>query len=83
MMIEYYKSIGKSLYSDANGTLRITFGNVKGVSLEDGITYGPFTRLEGINKKHSGEEPFNAPDKLMDLRLQIDPLLRVPCYKNT
>ena len=45
---KYYKSIGKSLYSDANGTLRITFGNVKGVSLEDGITYGPFTRLEGI-----------------------------------
>ena len=41
---KYYKSIGKSLYSDANGTLRITFGNVKGVSLEDGITYGPFTR---------------------------------------
>ena len=64
---KYYKSIGKSLYSDANGTLRITFGNVKGVSLEDGITYGPFTRLEGINKKHSGEEPFDAPDKLMDL----------------
>ena len=64
---KYYKSIGKSLYSDANGTLRITFGNVKGVSLEDGITYGPFTRLEGINKKHSGEEPFDAPNKLMDL----------------
>ncbi len=64
---KYYKSIGKSLYSDANGTLRITFGNVKGVSLEDGITYGPFTRVEGINKKHSGEEPFDAPDKLMDL----------------
>ena len=64
---KYYKSIGKSLYSDANGTLRITFGNVKGVSLEDGIIYGPFTRLEGINEKHSGEEPFDAPDKLMDL----------------
>ncbi len=82
---KYYKSIGKSLYSDANGTLRITFGNVKGVSLEDGITYGPFTRLEGINKKHSGEEPFNAPDKLMDLisqknygRYELESLGSVP-----
>ena len=82
---KYYKSIGKSLYSDANGTLRITFGNVKGVSLEDGITYGPFTRLEGINKKHSGEEPFDAPDKLMDLisqknygRYELESLGSVP-----
>ena len=82
---KYYKSIGKSLYSDANGTLRITFGNVKGVSLEDGITYGPFTRLEGINKKHIGEEPFDAPDKLMDLisqknygRYELESLGSVP-----
>jgi hypothetical protein len=82
---KYYKSIGKSLYSDANGTLRITFGNVKGVSLEDGITYGPFTRLEGINKKHNGEEPFDAPDKLMDLisqknygRYELESLGSVP-----
>ena len=27
----------------------------------------PFTRLEGIPQKHTGEEPFNASDKLLNL----------------
>ena len=57
----------KQLYADANGTLRVTYGNVKGVSLKDGLTYEPFTRLEGIPQKHTGQKPFNASDKLLNL----------------
>ena len=50
-----------------NRTLRVTYGNVKGVSLKDGLTYEPFTRLEGIPQKHTGQKPFNASDKLLNL----------------
>ena len=67
LLKQYYQSSNKQLYADANGTLRVTYGNVKGVSLKDGLTYDPFTRLEGIPQKHSGEEPFNASKKLLNL----------------
>ena len=40
---------------------------MKAVSLKDGLTYEPFTRLEGIPQKYTGEEPFNASDKLLNL----------------
>ena len=66
-MKKYYKSSNKQLYADANGTLRVTYGNVKAVSLKDGLTYESFTKLEGIPQKHTGEEPFNASDKLLNL----------------
>ena len=45
MLKKYYEASNKQLYSDANGTLRVTYGNVAGVSLKDGINYEPFTRL--------------------------------------
>ena len=63
----YYQSIDKQIYADANGTLRVTYGNVKGVTLQDGVSYKPFTTLEGIAQKHTGVEPFNAGKKLLDL----------------
>ncbi len=55
----YYQSIGKQIYSDANSTLRVTFGNVIGSSLRDAVHYHPFTKLEGILEKNTGVEPFN------------------------
>ena len=67
LLKKYYQASNKQLYADANGTLRVTYGNVKGVSLKDGLTYEPFTRLEGIPQKHTGKKPFNASDKLLNL----------------
>ena len=67
MLRAFYESEGRSIYADANGTLRVTYGNVKAVTLEDGLLYQPFTTLEGIPAKHSGQEPFNAPQKLLKL----------------
>ncbi len=67
LLKQYYESLDKQMYADANGTLRVTYGNVAGVSLKDGIIYEPFTRLEGIVQKHTGVEPFNASNKLLDL----------------
>ncbi|MFB3906655.1 MAG: S46 family peptidase [Acidobacteriota bacterium] len=46
---------------DANSTLRVTFGQVKGVDSKDGLYWKPFTTLAGIEQKHTGEGEFNAP----------------------
>ena len=67
LLRKYYESSDRQMYADANGTLRVTYGNVAGVSLQDGIKYEPFTRLEGIAQKHSGKKPFKASDQLLSL----------------
>ncbi|WP_251359998.1 S46 family peptidase [Kangiella sp. TOML190] len=61
-MIDYYNFLGKPIYADANSTLRVTYGNVKGYSPQDGIYATPFTSLEGLLAKHTGEDPFNSPE---------------------
>ncbi len=58
---------GKVTYPDANSTLRVTYGTVLGGSPKDGLIYTPFTTLEGITAKDTGEEPFNAPQRELDL----------------
>jgi hypothetical protein len=60
-VIAWKKSQGKPVYPDANSTLRVTYGTVSPYSPKDGITKGPFTTVEGIVEKHTGKEPFNAP----------------------
>ncbi len=51
---------------DANSTLRVTFGQVKGVDARDGLFYKPQTTLAGIVQKHTGEGEFNAPKAQLD-----------------
>ncbi|RPI29517.1 MAG: S46 family peptidase [Acidobacteria bacterium] len=46
---------------DANSTLRVTFGQIKGVDSKDGLYWKPFTTLAGIEQKHTGEGEFDAP----------------------
>ncbi|MGE4261349.1 S46 family peptidase [Shewanella sp.] len=60
-IIAYYHSLGKPVYADANSSLRVTYGNVKGYSPKDGLYAVPFTRLQGIAQKDTGVEPFDAP----------------------
>jgi hypothetical protein len=51
---------------DANSTLRVTFGTVKGVSPRDGLAYAPQTRLAGILEKHRpGDPEFEAPAEVL------------------
>lgn len=66
-IIAWQDAQGYAAYPDANSTLRITYGNMVGGSPKDGLIYEPFTRLEGILEKDTGEEPFNAPRKQLDL----------------
>jgi hypothetical protein len=65
-VIAWKKSLGKPVYPDANGTLRVTFGTVAPYSPRDGVIKGPFTTLEGIAEKHTGVTPFIAPQALLD-----------------
>ena len=60
-VIAFNKASQKPVYADANGTLRVTFGEVKGYQPRDGVAYQPFTTLKGISEKHTGQSPFNAP----------------------
>lgn len=66
-IIAYNQSIGKPVYADANSTLRVTYGNVKGYSPKDGNFMIPFTTLRGLEQKETGEWPFNSPEKLLNL----------------
>lgn len=63
---DHRRADGRHVYPDANGSLRITFGNVTGYTKLDGETQQPFTRLEEVAQKATGEEPFDAPQALLD-----------------
>jgi len=58
---------GRELYADANGTMRLNFGEVKGYSPRDAVYYRPFTSLEGVAEKHTGVPPFDCPDRILEL----------------
>ena len=62
-IIDWQRANDYVAYPDANSTLRVTYGNVLGGSPKDGLIYEPFTRLEGITEKHTGEWPFNSPER--------------------
>ncbi len=59
-LIDFRASQGRATYPDANSSLRITFGNVMGVSPRDGLYYQPFTTTRGLVEKHTGEGEFDA-----------------------
>ena len=65
-MLAYAESQGRTLYPDANGSLRFTYGKVTGKSV-DGETWHPFTTAEGLVAKHTGKGEFDAPDKAVAL----------------
>ena len=59
--------LGKSFIPDANNTLRLTYGRIKGYSPADAVYYEPFTTLRGVLEKTTGREPFDTPAALFDL----------------
>ncbi|HEY5852456.1 MAG TPA: S46 family peptidase [Lysobacter sp.] len=63
---DYRKSKAQFVYPDANSSLRITFGSVTGYTKLDGSKQVPFTRLEEVAAKATGQDPFNAPQALLD-----------------
>lgn len=56
------------IFPDANSTLRVTYGKVKGYSPSDAVYYNPVTYLEGVMEKYvPGDYEFDVPQKLIDL----------------
>jgi len=60
-LITFLKTKGKHVYPDANSTLRVTYGTVKGYKPADATSFSPFTSLEGVVEKETGTDPFNTP----------------------
>ncbi|MBN2264557.1 MAG: S46 family peptidase [Candidatus Aminicenantes bacterium] len=58
---------GQDFVPDANSTLRLTFGRIRGYSPADAVHYRPFTTLDGVLEKSTGREPFDTPAKIFDL----------------
>ncbi|MCB9778618.1 MAG: S46 family peptidase [Alphaproteobacteria bacterium] len=53
-----------AVYPDADSTLRVTFGQVKGYQPRDGVWHLPHTTVAGVVEK-AGDDPFDAPDKVL------------------
>ena len=82
---------GGTFAPDANGTLRFTYGPVRGYTPKDAVYYEPQTTLKGVLEKETGTFPFIVPDKIKklytakDFGRYMDPRLKeVPtCFLNT
>jgi hypothetical protein len=56
------------IFPDANSTLRVTYGKVKGYEPRDATYYEPVTYLDGVMEKYiPGDYEFDVPQKLIDL----------------
>ncbi len=56
------------IFPDANSTLRVTYGKVKGYEPKDATVYKPMTYLDGVLEKYiPGDYEFDVPKKLIDL----------------
>lgn len=57
---------GGDLAPDANSSLRVTYGTVRGYRPRpDAPVYEPFTTLSGVLAKHRDQAPFDVPDALL------------------
>jgi hypothetical protein len=64
---------GSRIFPDANSTLRVTYGKVKGYAPKDAIVYSPVTYLDGAMEKYlPGDYEFDVPAKLIDLYKKKD-----------
>ncbi len=58
----------KDFYPDANLTLRVAYGHIKGYSPADGVYYTPSSTIEGIMEKDNPEVfDYNIPQVLRDI----------------
>jgi len=61
------------MFPDANSTLRVTYGKVKGYAPKDATLYTPVTYLDGAMEKYiPGDYEFDVPAKLIDLYKKKD-----------
>ncbi len=66
---------GTGAYPDGTGTLRLSFGTVKGYQ-EDGRAVAPFTDFAGLyvrERQFGGKPPYDLPRRWLDRRAALDP----------
>lgn len=60
-------------WSDANSTLRVTYGKLEGSVPRDGMKYTPFTTFDGIIEKYNtGNEDYELLPRMLELYEQKD-----------
>ena len=65
--------VPKAFYPDANLTLRVAYGHIKGYSPADGTYYSPSSTIKGIMEKDNPEIfDYNIPQRLRDIYAQKD-----------
>ena len=52
---------------DANRTLRLTYGHIRGYSPADAVYYKPISSTNGVLEKTTGRPPFDPPERLIQL----------------
>ncbi len=58
----------KTLYPDANSTMRLTYGTIQDYDPKDAVTYKYYTTLQGVVDKYKpGDYEFDVPQRLIDL----------------
>ncbi|QBO58708.1 S46 family peptidase [Chryseobacterium salivictor] len=58
----------RKFFPDANSTLRVAYGQVKGSNPRDAVYYGYQTHLEGVMEKYvPGDYEFDVPKKLVNI----------------
>jgi hypothetical protein len=67
-----FEAYGDSVYPDATGTLRLTYGRIEGSDVP-GQRFGAFTTFGGLWDRATGAPPFNVAPKLLAAKDRIDP----------
>lgn len=57
---------GRPVAPDANSSLRVTFGRVRGYSPREAVAMAPHTTLAGAVEKHTGQDPFDLPARVRE-----------------
>ena len=58
----------RTFYPDANLTLRVAYGHIKGYAPSDGVYYLPFSTIEGIMEKDNPDIfDYNIPQRFRDI----------------
>jgi hypothetical protein len=67
-----FKAYGTSIYPDATGTLRVSYGEVKGY--RSGYReVAPATTFAGLFERATGADPFKLPDTWIAAQAKLDP----------
>ena len=67
-----FAAYGDSVYPDATGTLRLTYGKIEGADVP-GQRFGAFTTFGGLWDRATGAPPFDVAPRLLAARGRIDP----------